>query len=122
MYTDILKNFTDLTEQSRAALEPVQKYNQLVIENFEKMTALQLSAARFYAELNIEQLKAVSEIKDLPSLTSYQSKQVELINTLTEKVAEDNARLQEQAKSFQSDVQELITTNVKKAAKATKAA
>ena len=117
MYNDFLKNFTDMTEQSRKVMEPVQQYNKLFVNRVEQMTAMQMSATRFYADLYVEQLKALSEIKDFSALTSFNSKQVELVNTLTEKMTEDNSRLQEEAKTFQNDVQELITENVKKAAK-----
>ena len=76
MYTDFFKSFTDQTEKS---LEPYVKFNKLVTKNVEVMTELQLNAIRTYSEMGLTQMKAASEIKDVTSLTAFNSQQLSVL-------------------------------------------
>ncbi|AXN32953.1 phasin family protein [Vibrio coralliilyticus] len=110
MYTDFFKSFTDQTEKS---LEPYVKFNKLVTKNVEVMTELQLNAIRTYSEMGLTQMKAASEIKDVTSLTAFNSQQLSVLTKLSQQMMDDSNKLQSLAKEFKDDVDQLTTENLK---------
>ncbi|AIS57236.1 PHA granule-associated protein [Vibrio coralliilyticus] len=110
MYTDFFKSFTDQTEKS---LEPYVKFNKLVTKNVEVMTELQLNAIRTYSEMGLTQMKAASEIKDVTSLTAFNSQQLSVLTKLSQQMMDDSNKLQSIAKEFKDDVDQLTTENLK---------
>ncbi|KJY87253.1 MULTISPECIES: phasin family protein [Vibrio] len=110
MYTDFFKSFTDQTEKS---LEPYLKFNKLVTKNVEVMTELQLNAIRTYSEMGLTQMKAASEIKDVTSLTAFNSQQLSVLTKLSQQMMDDSNKLQSIAKEFKDDVDQLTTENLK---------
>ncbi|NOH81710.1 phasin family protein [Vibrio sp. RE86] len=110
MYTDFFKTFTDQTEKS---LEPYLKFNKLVTKNVEVLTELQLNAMRTYSDLGLAQMKAASEIKDVTSLTAFNSQQLGALTKLSQQMMEDSNKLQAVAKEFKDDVEQMTTENLK---------
>ncbi|MCG9595592.1 phasin family protein [Vibrio sp. Isolate25] len=110
MYTDFFKSFTDQTEKS---LEPYVKFNKLVTKNVEVLTELQLNAIRTYSEMGLTQMKAASEIKDVTSLTAFNSQQLSVLTKLSQQMMDDSNKLQSIAKEFKDDVDQLTTENLK---------
>ena len=109
MYTDFFKTFTDQTEKS---LEPYLKFNKLVTKNVEVLTELQLNAMRTYSDLGLAQMKAASEIKDVTSLTAFNSQQLGALTKLSQQMMEDSNKLQAVAKEFKDDVEQMTTENL----------
>ncbi|MDV6252405.1 phasin family protein [Vibrio sp. EA2] len=110
MYTDFFKTFSDQTEKT---LEPYMKFNKLVTKNVEVLTELQLNAMRTYSEMGIAQMKAASEIKDVTSLTAFNSQQLSVLTKLSQQMMDDSNKLQAIAKEFKEDVEEMTSENLK---------
>ncbi|WP_428776077.1 phasin family protein [Vibrio sp.] len=110
MYTDFFKTFTDQTEKT---MEPYVKFNKLVTKNVEVLTELQLNAIRTYSEMGLTQMKAASEIKDVTSLTAFNSQQLSVLTKLSQQMMDDSNKLQSIAKEFKEDVEKLTTENIK---------
>jgi phasin family protein len=110
MYTDFFKTFSDQTEKT---LEPYLKFNKLVTKNVEVLTELQLNAMRTYSEMGITQMKAASEIKDVTSLTAFNSQQLSVMTKLSQQMMDDSNKLQAIAKEFKEDVEKMTSENLK---------
>ncbi|WP_372378839.1 phasin family protein [Vibrio natriegens] len=110
MYTDFFKTFSNQTEKT---LEPYLKFNKLVTKNVEVLTELQLNAMRTYSEMGITQMKAASEIKDVTSLTAFNSQQLSVLTKLSQQMMDDSNKLQAIAKEFKEDVEKMTSENLK---------
>ncbi|EJS4016440.1 phasin family protein [Vibrio parahaemolyticus] len=110
MYTDFFKTFSDQTEKN---LEPLLKFNKLVTKNVEVLTELQLNAIRTYSEVGLNQMKAASEIKDVTSLTAFNSQQLSVLTKLSQQMMDDSNKLQAIAKEFKEDVEKMTSENLK---------
>ncbi|KEY90605.1 phasin protein [Candidatus Photodesmus katoptron] len=112
MYTDFLKTFSEQTEKN---MEPYLKFNKLLTKNVEMLTELQLGAIRTYSDMGLTQMKAASKIKDVTSLTEFNSQQLSLLTKFSQQVMDDTAKLQSIAKEFKNDVDSLASENLKSA-------
>jgi phasin family protein len=110
MYTDFFKTFTDQTEKT---LEPYVNFNKLVTKNVEVLTELQLNAIRTYSEMGLAQMKAASEVKDVTSLTAFNSQQLSVLTKLSQQMMDDSNKLQAIAKEFKDDVEQMTSENLK---------
>lgn len=110
MYTDFFKTFSDQTEKT---MEPYVKFNKLVSKNVEVLTELQLNAVRTYSEMGLAQMKAASEIKDVTSLTAFNSQQLTVLTKLSQQMMDDSNKLQSIAKEFKEDIEQLTSENLK---------
>lgn len=111
MYTDIFKTLND---QSQSAFEPVVKFNQLVAKNFSELTNLQLDSARQYADIGLAQMHLNSQIKDVQSLVSSGTKQLETMTRISQQMIEDGKKLGNLANDFKSELDKLVTETVEK--------
>ncbi|SMY16459.1 phasin family protein [Photobacterium aquimaris] len=112
MYTEMFKSFSDQTEKT---LAPYAKFNKVFAKNVEQLTELQLSAVRAYSDLGLKQLKAVSEVKDIQSLTAFNSQQLETLAKLSQQLLDDSNKFSSVAQSFKTEVEEFVADNVKQA-------
>jgi len=110
MYTEMFKSFSEQTEKT---LAPYVKFNKLFTKNVEDLTELQLAAVRAYSDLGLSQLKAVGEVKDLESLTAFNSQQLETLTKLSQQLMDDSNKFSSVAQTFKNDVEELVAENVK---------
>ncbi|MBY7729787.1 phasin family protein [Vibrio splendidus] len=110
MYTDIFKTITDQTEKQ---FEPYLKFNKLVAKNVQTMTELQMNALKTYTDMGLAQMKAVSEIKDVNSLTAFNGQQLTALTQLSQQMMSDSSKMQAAAKEFKEDVETLTTENLK---------
>ncbi|KII75946.1 phasin family protein [Vibrio renipiscarius] len=110
MYTDFFKSFSDQTEKT---LEPYVKFNKLVTKNVEVLTELQLNAIRTYSEMGLTQMKAVGDVKDVTSLTVFNSQQLNVLSKLSQQMTNDSNKLQSIAQEFKDDVEQLTSENLK---------
>ncbi|WP_406734501.1 phasin family protein [Vibrio scophthalmi] len=110
MYTDFFKNFSDQTEKN---LEPYVKFNKLVTKNVEVLTELQLNAIRTYSEMGLTQMKAAGEVRDVTSLTAFNSQQLNVLSKLSQQMTNDSTKLQSIAQEFKDDVEQLTSENLK---------
>lgn len=101
------KMFGDFTAQVTNLLAPSRELNKLIISKLEQLTAIQLSSLREYADLNIGQLKAASEITTAEDLQEYYRKQQEFLRTLGEKLAADAQAMAAIGKEFSEEAQKI---------------
>ncbi|PSU26906.1 phasin family protein [Photobacterium phosphoreum] len=112
MYTEMFKSFSEQTEKT---LAPYAKFNKVFAKNVEQLTELQLSAVRAYSDLGLNQLKAVSEVKDIESLTAFNGQQLETLTKLSQQLLEDSNKFSSVAQGFKTEVEEFVAQNVKQA-------
>ena len=112
MYTEMFKSFSEQTEKT---LAPYAKFNKVFAKNVEQLTELQLSAVRAYSDLGLNQLKAVSEVEDIESLTAFNGQQLETLTKLSQQLLEDSNKFSSVAQSFKTEVEEFVADNVKQA-------
>ncbi|OCQ08467.1 phasin family protein [Vibrio parahaemolyticus] len=110
MYTDFFKTFSDQTEKN---LEPYLLLRKLVRRDVGVLTELQLNAIRTYSEVGLNQMKAASEIKDVTSLTAFNSQQLSVLTKLSQQMMDDSNKLQAIAKEFKEDVEKMTSENLK---------
>lgn len=113
MYTEIFSSFAQQTEK---ALAPYVKFNQLLTQNVEELSAMQQSALRTYSELGIDQMKSASSVTDVQSLAMFGSKQLESLTKLSQQMVEDGNHLSELAQKWKQEMDELTAENVQKSA------
>lgn len=110
MYSEMFKSFS---EQAEKNLAPYVKFNHLFTKNIEEIAELQLAAVRAYSDLGLTQLKSISEIKDIQSLTAYNTQQIESLTKLSQQLIDDSNKFSAIAQEFKSDVEELAAENMK---------
>ncbi|EGY53410.1 phasin family protein [Neisseria shayeganii] len=111
MYTDLFKTLSD---QSQNTFEPVLKFNQLVAKNFSALTNLQLDSARQYADIGLAQIHMNSQIKDVQSLISSGTKQMETMTRISQQMIEDGKKLSALANEFKTELDKLVAESVEK--------
>ncbi len=97
---------------------PLTKYNKLVKENVEVLTALHLQAIRTYSEMGLTKIKAASESADGRELAQFSPTQLRVLAELAQKMLDDSDKLHQVALRFKDDVKRLNLTEVKKATSA----
>lgn len=110
MYTNMFQN---LNEQSQNAFGPLLKFNQLVANNFTALTHLQLDAARHYADIGLTQLQSGCQVKDVHSLVSLGSKQLESMTRISQQMMEDAKKLAELAQEFKAGLEKIAAETQK---------
>lgn len=58
-------------------------------------------------------MKAASEIKDVTSLTAFNSQQLAVLTKLSQQMMDDSNKLQSIAKEFKEDVEQMTSENLK---------
>jgi phasin family protein len=105
--------FPTLVEQTNKALAPMQELNRSVVDNTEKLVALQISSVQSYYALGFTLLRAALEVKDAETFQAYIAKQNELVKSASEKFAGDAKAVTELGRDFSAKAQELGEESVK---------
>ncbi len=104
---------TTLVEQSKNALAPAKELNRLIVDNAEKLVALQIASVQSYAALGFSQLRAALEVNDAEAFQAYIAKQNELVKSAGEKFVGDAKAVAELGRDFSAKAQELSEESVK---------
>jgi phasin family protein len=91
---------TALVEQTKKAFAPAQELSRLVVDNAEKLVALQLASVQSYFTLAFSQLKAALEVDDAEAFQKYIAKQNELVKSVGERFADDAQKVTELGNDF----------------------
>jgi phasin family protein len=92
--------------------EPIQKLNNLAINNTEKLTAFQLASLQSYTELGVAQLKAASKVHDSDSFLKYLIKQSEYMMRIGAQGVADANTAYQMGVNLVSDAQKVAEENV----------
>ena len=99
------------TQQANKMYEPLQKMQSIWVNSFQAVAAFQMQAMEDYSKLGLAQVKTAIEIKDPQDYQAYSNSQGELIQTINEKVIEDNKQLTQIAQSFLGELESLWKEN-----------
>src|SRR5690606_2576723 len=109
MYEDLLES---VSTQFGEALAPARRFNTLLLECTEKLADLQLTSARTYSSIALDQARAALDISDMASLQAYFSNQLRIAETVSQKIAEDANTLLTLGQDFGAEIQKLAQENV----------
>ena len=105
--------FSTFTEETKKALAPVEAFNRLVIDNAEKLVALQIASIQSYYALSFTNLKALLEVHDAEAFKAYVGKHNEFVKSVSEQVAGDAKAVAELGKDFTEEVKKIGEESVK---------
>lgn len=71
-------------------LSSVSDLNKMAIDKVEEISKMNLSAAGYYSELGIKQMRAVSSIKDVDSLRKFTADSISLSGEVAKKMLDDS--------------------------------
>lgn len=71
-------------------LSSVGDLNKMTIDKMEEVSKMNLSAAGYYSELGIKQMRAVASIKDLDSLRKFTADSISLSGEVAKKMLDDS--------------------------------
>ena len=96
--------FNAFSEQAKNVYEPAIKFNQLVLNNAEKIARAQVTAFNGYAELGFSQLQEAATIKDVAEMKDFVNKQAEFAGSISKLLTEDANRLMNIGHAFKDDL------------------
>ncbi len=102
-----------LTEQTKNVVAPVQDLNRLLVDNAEKLVALQIASVQSYYALGFSNLKALLEVHDAEAFQAYVGKQSELAKSVSERLTGDAKAVAELGSDFTEEVKKLGEESVK---------
>lgn len=111
MNMDVIKSFT---EQMQGFTSPLTRYNQLLANNIEQLTRLQLASANAYAELGLKQLQTASKVQDAQSLATLGTVQLETASQLSRQMLDDIQKLNALGLQFKEELDVLTADGIKK--------
>jgi len=91
---------------------PVRKFNELMLNNTEKLVEFQIDRMRTYSDLGIGRMRAALEVTDSQSLQSFLTEQNKFANNLAQQVTEDMKTLNSISQSFGTEMQAVTQENV----------
>ena len=105
--------FSTFTEETKKALVPVESFNRLVVDNAEKLVALQIASVQSYYALGFANLKALLEVHDAEAFKAYIGKHSEFVRSVNERLAGDAKAVAELGSDFNAEVKKLGEESVK---------
>lgn len=102
----------NVIEQYETLVTPAAKLNKLAVANLEKLMNLELASLQFYVDLALGRLKAAAEISDVKSLQAFFADQVQVANTVRQKVLEDSKTLTKLGTETKAEFDKLVKKSV----------
>ncbi len=109
--------FANINDQVKAFSAPVQKFNNLVVGNVEKLAALQLATLQSYTQLSIAQLKDALEVNSPEAFKAYVEKQKDVLKTVSDKIVADTKAVTELSSAFGAEAQKIAQESIAVVAK-----
>ncbi|TDA95487.1 phasin family protein [Halomonas marinisediminis] len=94
---------------------PARAFVALSVDYTEKLVNAQLEATKAYTDLNLAQLRRLTEVKDAEGLKSYVEGQQDVAKQLTERLKGDAEKVVALQQEFVQESQKLTEGNVKQA-------
>ncbi len=105
MSDNLLGNIPD---QAKNAFDSMNKINQVIVANLQKVAEFQMNAVKSYAELTMNQVKTISDVRDVDSLKALGTGQAAFVNDLTQKIMDDFKALNGIGVEFKDEVEKVI--------------
>ena len=93
--------------ESEKLLGPSRELNKLAVAKLEQLASLQLASMREYTDMNLRQLKAMTDIAGPEDLKDYLAKQQDFLKTVGEKLAGDAQAMATLGKEFTEEAQKI---------------
>ncbi len=100
--------WTQLTDTTQKALEPLTRLNEMMAAGLQKVAEFQMDALKTYADLATRQMTAAMEIRDAESLGQFLQQQTEVAGEISRKFLEDLRTLGEMGAEFREEVEKLF--------------
>ncbi len=97
-----------LTEQTKHIFAPLQRYNQAMIENMEKVAEYQLSTLKNYSDMGLNQLKMVAQIDEKADISEIGSRQIAWLNSLSKTILDDAQRMAELGSEIKDSIEGIM--------------
>ncbi|MDR5902792.1 phasin family protein [Halomonas icarae] len=94
---------------------PARAFAALSVDYTEKLVNAQLEATKAYTDLNLAQLRRLTEVKDAEGLKSYVEGQQDVAKQLSERLKGDAEKVVALQQQFVQESQKLTEGNVKQA-------
>jgi phasin family protein len=100
--------FSKYFENTHALPSQMIKTHQLFVKELEKLMMFQMNVLQSYMDMNLNQLKAVANVKDPKSLQDFLSDQGQAAHTLRENMMDDAKTLAELTMGFKDNLDDLV--------------
>ncbi|MCE9685467.1 phasin family protein [Shewanella sp. AS16] len=100
--------FNSFSEQAQKMFKPVSDINRLMVDNIQMVTDFQLTTLKTYADLQLQQLKSATEIRDPDSLQHYVKGQMDFMTKVNQQMVEDGKTLTDMGQRFRDQMQQIL--------------
>lgn len=105
----------DTTQVDSLFFAPARAFAALSLDYTEKLVSAQLEATQAYADVNLTQLRRLTEVKDVEGLKGYFEGQQDVAKQLTERLKGDAEKAVALQQEFVQQSQKLTEGSVKQA-------
>lgn len=98
-----------MNEQFEKYAVPLKELNELNVKNTETFVEMQLKQSEESTKVNLDQLKAASQVTDADSLKSFLESQAEVSQQLNARVAENTRAVVEMGNIYAAEMQKIFT-------------
>lgn len=113
-----------INEQTRRMSAPIASCGNLMANNIEKLTDFNLKTMRAYADIGLNQMRAMTSVNDAESLQQFTETQAETFSRINSQLMNDAKRLNELSTEFQHELEqsmkEIVETFTQSATTSTK--
>jgi len=103
--------FENLSEKTQDFYAPLNKLNELVLNNITQLIDIQSKSLSAYADMGIEQAKSSLEIKDMDALSEFLKQQSTVAEDAQKQFKGDIEKLSELASSFKTGLTDIFSTS-----------
>lgn len=100
--------FNQFNENTQKMLQPWSKLNKAFVKNAEMMTEFSLDTMRSYSEMGLENMRQVADIGSPETAKDFSNKQVEMLNSISQKMLADAQRLTDLGNSMQDEIMKVM--------------
>ncbi len=97
-----------LSENTQNFLAPIHNINQVAVNNLSKVTEIQLSSAKYFADLGINQMKQAASVNDLDSARDFAARSLALMGEINKRIMEDGQVLANLGNEFNADIGSIL--------------
>ncbi len=110
----------DTVQLESVFFAPARAFAALSADFTEKLINTQLEATKAYADINLTQLRSLTEVKDAEGLKSYLEGQQQVVQDLTERLKGDAEKVVTLQQEFVQESQKLTESSVEQAKESAK--
>lgn len=93
-----------LTAKANNLIAPLFHVSQLAIDNFDKVSKLQLASAIYYAEIGLDDLRAAAKIRNVDGIGGFAKHHIEAIGGIHKKIMDDGRQLADLGSHFKDEI------------------